>query len=239
VIPRVDESWTIARMVKEAVPATWETVFEYAMPELEQISELIEKQRKIYRLCPMQKDIFRAFQLTPFNKIKVVILGQDPYHTVLPDGMPVATGLAFSVRREHAIPPSLQNIYKELADNYPDFTVPRHGCLEEWAKQGVFFLNIGLTVVEGKPDSHTNMWIGFTRKVIRKIVEADENVIFVLWGARAQKFENFIGSAVTILKASHPSGRSANKGFLGCKHFLQINEKLKEMEKKPIDWNVL
>jgi len=238
-MPKVNQSWTIARMAKEATPITWEHVFEYAMPEIEQISELVEKQRKIHRLCPMQKDIFRAFQLTPFNKIKVVILGQDPYHTVLPDGMPIATGLAFSVRKRHAIPPSLQNIYKELGDNYPDFTIPRHGCLEGWAKQGIFFLNTALTVIEGKPDSHINIWTGFTRKVIRKIVEADENIIFVLWGGKAQKFEGFIGSAVTIFKAPHPSGRSAYKGFIGCQHFLQINERLKELEKEPIDWNVL
>ena len=239
VLPRIDESWTIEKIVKEGTPSTWKVVFEYAMPELEQISKIVEKQRKQFRLCPLQKDIFRAFHLTPFNKIKVVILGQDPYHTVLPNGIPIATGLSFSVRKINAIPPSLYNIYKELGKNYPDFTIPKHGCLEAWAKQGVFFFNTSLTVVEGKPDSHSNIWHGFTRKIIRKIVEDDESVIFVLWGRKAQNLEGHIGAAVTILKASRPSGKSADRGFFGCKHFLQINQRLEELGKEPIDWNVL
>ena len=239
VLPHIDESWSIERIVKEKTPSTWEDVFEYAMPELEQISKIVEKQRKMFRLCPLQRDVFRAFNITPFHKIKVVILGQDPYHTVLPNGIPIATGLSFSVRKCDAVPPSLHNIYKEVGDNYPDFTIPRHGCLEAWAKQGVFFLNTALTVVEGKPDSHTNIWYGFTRKVVRKIVEADESVIFVLWGRKAEKLEGHIGAAVTILKASHPSGKSAERGFFGCKHFLQINQRLEKLGKEPINWNVL
>jgi len=99
VLPYIDESWTIERIVKEKTPSTWEDVFEYAMPELEQISKIVEKQRKMFRLCPLQRDVFRAFNITPFHKIKVVILGQDPYHTVLPNGIPLATGLSFSVTK--------------------------------------------------------------------------------------------------------------------------------------------
>lgn len=239
VIPIVDEDWTVERIAKETVPLSWQSVFEYAMPELESISEIIERERETHTLCPQQRDLFRAFHLTPFNKIKVVILGQDPYPQILPNGVPRATGLSFSVRKDDSIPSSLNNIYGEVKDNYPAFEIPDHGCLEGWARQGILFLNVALTVREGKSASHINVWQGFTRKVIRRIVENHENVIFVLWGAFAQSMSGVIGGAVTSLTAAHPSGRSADRGFFDCGHFREINEKLVEKGYEPIDWNAL
>lgn len=236
VVPEPKDDWSIERIAKECVPVSWKNVFDYAMPEIESISEILESEKKKYTLCPQQKDIFRSFQLTPFHKIRVVILGQDPYPQVLGNGLPRATGLSFSVRKNDAIPSSLQNIYKEVKNNYPDFIIPGHGCLENWAKQGILFLNTALTVREGEPSSHINVWQGFTRKVIRRIVENNEKVIFVLWGAKAQSLSGVIGGAVTSLMASHPSGRSADRGFFGCEHFKEINEILTKLDETPINW---
>ena len=239
VVPAIQESWTVADVAKRAPPRGWEEVFDYAMPELESISETIERQRKMYRLCPQQKDLFRAFDLTSFQRVKVVILGQDPYPQVLPNGIPRATGLSFSVRKGDMIPSSLQNIYRELRNDVSSFKQPEHGCLEGWARQGILFLNTALTVQEGKASAHVNVWQGFTRKVIRRIVEHDEDVVFVLWGGFAQKMSGVIGSAVTIFTAAHPSGKSAENGFFGCKHFSLINEHLVKKGYTPIDWNDL
>jgi len=239
IVPAIQESWTIEEVAQKATPPGWEEVFEYAMHEIKSASEVVEIERKKYRICPMQRDLFRAFNLVPFDQVKVVILGQDPYPQVLSNGIPRATGLSFSVRKSDFIPSSLQNIYKELQDDIPDFKTPDHGCLEGWARQGVLFLNTALTLREGESGSHVNVWQGFTRKVIRKIVEENEDVIFVLWGGFAQKMTNVIGGAVTTLTSAHPSGRSANRGFFGCKHFSQINENLNEKGYKTINWNDL
>lgn len=239
ITPVIKETWTVAEVAKRATPYGWKEIFEYAMPEIESISETIEEDRKEYRLCPLQRNLFSAFDLVPFNRVKVVVLGQDPYPQVLSDGTPRATGLSFSVKKEDSIPSSLENIYKELQDDIPTFEVPDHGCLEGWAKQGILFLNTALTIREGDPASHIDVWQGFTQKVIRKIVENNEDVIFVLWGGFAQKMESVIGRSVTSLTAAHPSGRSADRGFFGCKHFSKINEHLIEHGYKPIDWNKL
>lgn len=239
VVPMIKEDWTVEEVAQKATPPGWEEIFKYTMPELENISEVVERERKIYRICPMQQDLFRAFNLVSFDRVKVVILGQDPYPQVLSNGIPRATGLSFSVRKDDFIPSSLENIYKELQDDIPGFEPPKHGCLEGWARQGVLFLNTALTLREDSPKSHINVWQGFTRKVIRKIVEENEDVIFVLWGGFAQKMMSVIGSSVTILTSADPSGRSANRGFFGCKHFSQINENLIEKGYEPIDWNDL
>jgi uracil-DNA glycosylase len=237
VIPDIEDSWTVEEIANKTCPSSWQSVFEYAKPELKQISEIIERESKTYRLCPSRKDTFRAFQLTPFDNVKVVILGQDPYPQVLTNGIPRATGLSFSVRKTDSIPSSLINIYRELADNYPDVTIPRHGCLESWARQGVLFLNTALTVREGKPGAHVNVWMPFTRKIIRRIVEEKKDVIFVLWGMHAQKMQRVIGDTTFCLTAAHPSGRNKD-GFLGCRHFIEINEFLEKKGYEPIDWQI-
>lgn len=238
-IPVADETWTVSRIAEECIPENWKPTFDYCAPELEVISEIIEEEKKKYVICPQQKDLFRAFQLTPFPKIRVVILGQDPYPQILGNGLPRATGLSFSVKKTDAIPLPLQNIYTELKNNYPDFKIPGHGCLEDWARQGVLFLNTALTVRENEPGSHINIWQGFTRKVIRRIVEHNENVIFVLWGLRVQKLAEVVGGAITKLMAAYPSGRNVDSEFFGCGHFKEINDIFEKRGEELIDWNKL
>ncbi len=187
--------------------------------------------KKIY---PKSTDIFNAFKYTPFDNVKVVILGQDPYH-----GAGQAHGLCFSVQEGIKPPPSLQNIFKEL---YTDLgaTIPKHGHLEKWARQGVLLLNTVLTVEAGKPQSHANIgWEIFTDKVIKVLNEKKQGLIFLLWGSPAQKKGQMIDpKRHYVLKAPHPSPLSAHRGFLGCRHFSKTNELLREMGKTEIDWSL-
>jgi uracil-DNA glycosylase len=229
---------TLMEFIQQNPIPSWKSVFKEAWPELEMISEKIEEERKKYRLCPALEDTFTAFQHTPFKSIKVVLLGQDPYPQVLADGRARATGLSFSVRRDDDIPSSLINIYKELQQSIPGFKTPSHGCLEKWTRQGVFLLNMGLTVRAGEPGSHVYLWSGFLYKVIRKIVESNPNVIFLLWGKEAQAMKRDIGDSVTKFTAWHPSGKNAGQGFVGCQHFAKVNRLLKKRGLTPIEWNL-
>lgn len=184
-------------------------------------------------IYPPQKDVFNAFRFTEFNQVKVVILGQDPYH-----GPHQAHGLSFSVRPGVPAPPSLMNIYKELANDMPGFKIPTHGFLQSWAQQGVLLLNTVLTVEAGKAHSHANLgWETFTDKVIEVLNAHREGVVFLLWGSHAQKKGNMIDcQRHHVLKAPHPSPLSAHRGFLGCRHFSQANQFLEQQGITPIDW---
>lgn len=186
-------------------------------------------------IYPPEADVFSAFKLTDFTRLKVVIIGQDPYH-----GPNQAHGLSFSVRPGVAIPPSLRNIYKELALEYPDFQMPGHGCLESWATQGVLLLNTVLTVVANQPNSHRQLgWEQFTDQVIRVISDRADPVVFLLWGAHAIKKQKLInGDRHHILTAPHPSPLSAHRGFLGCGHFSAANQWLQAQGKTPVQWQV-
>ncbi|WP_343154415.1 uracil-DNA glycosylase [Buchnera aphidicola (Aphis aurantii)] len=197
------------------------------------IINYIRKERLKKIICPSSKDIFNAFSLTPFNAIKVVIVGQDPYFL---DNQ--AHGLAFSVPKHEDIPPSLRNIYKELNSDFKKNYMFNHGCLENWAKQGVFLLNTILTVELGKPKSHNHIgWEIFTNKVIYYISTYKKSIIFLLWGNDAQRKHNLIDTNKHyILKSSHPSPLSAHRSFLGCKHFSKTNKILMECKKKEINW---
>jgi uracil-DNA glycosylase len=232
------DSSTLLDLVCQHPISSWKHVFKEAWPELEMISEKIQDEQTKYRICPDLEDIFTAFECTPFKSIKVVLLGQDPYPQVLPDGRSRATGLSFSVRQDDEIPSSLLNIYKELQQSIPGFKPPSHGCLEKWTRQGVFLLNMGLTVRAGQPGSHVYLWSGFLYKVIRKIVESNPNVIFLLWGAEAQAMKRDIGDSVTKFTARHPSGKNAGQGFIGCQHFAKVNRLLKKRGLTPIDWTL-
>ena len=183
---------------------------------------------------PPQKDVFNAFRFTELGDVKVVILGQDPYH-----GPGQAHGLAFSVLPGVAVPPSLGNIYKELQNNFPDFVRPDHGYLESWARQGVMLLNTVLTVEAGKARSHARLgWETFTDKVIELINQHCEGVVFLLWGSHAQKKGSIIDrKRHYVLQAPHPSPLSAHRGFLGCGHFAKTNEYFIERGLAPIDWS--
>lgn len=184
---------------------------------------------------PPKELIFNAFQTTPIESLKVVIVGQDPYHQ--PDQ---AMGLAFSVNKGVTVPPSLKNIYKNL-ENDPkvDFKTPKHGDLTNWANQGVFLINTVLTVTYNEANSHKKSgWLKFTDEVIRVVNKECDGVVFLLWGKPAEKKESMIdGKKHLVLKSSHPSPFSARYGFLDCGCFSEANEWLEEKGKGAIDWN--
>ena len=184
---------------------------------------------------PPERDVFNAFRTTEFGNVKVVILGQDPYH-----GAGQAHGLAFSVQPEIAVPPSLVNIYKELATDIEGFQIPQHGYLQHWAEQGVLLLNTVLTVRAGAAHSHATFgWEVFTDEVIRQLDKECEHLVFMLWGSHAQKKGAFIDrKRHLVLTAPHPSPLSAYRGFFGCKHFSQANAYLQAHGLEPIDWQV-
>ncbi|MEZ5037705.1 MAG: uracil-DNA glycosylase [Chitinophagales bacterium] len=186
-------------------------------------------------IFPKENNIFNAYNSTPFNKVKVVIIGQDPYH-----GTNQAHGLSFSVQNGIKPPPSLVNIYKEIKNNYPDFEIPNHGNLETWAKQGVLLLNSILTVEANKAASHQKRgWEHFTDASISKISKNREGIIFLLWGNFAQQKANLIDEQRHfILKAAHPSPFSAYNGFFGCQHFEKANQLLKQQGKEAINWQL-
>ncbi len=200
--------------------------------ELENFLLTEKEQGKV--IFPKKENIFRAFNLTPIDKIKVIILGQDPYH-----GDNQANGLSFSVNENIALPPSLKNIYKELHDDL-GCSIPQHGDLTSWAEQGVLLLNTVLTVQRSAANSHRDKgWEKFTTEVIKTINNQCKNVVFILWGSPAASKELLIdGSKHLILKAPHPSPLSSYRGFFGCKHFSLANNYLKNNNKKEINWQL-
>jgi uracil-DNA glycosylase len=216
---------------------SWKTPLlpEFASPSMQALRAfLVAEKAAGKRIFPPAKSWFRALDLTPLDQVRVVILGQDPYH-----GEGQAHGLCFSVMPGVRVPPSLVNIYKELE---ADLAIPRPrtGFLESWATQGVLLLNSVLTVEMGQAASHQRKgWEGFTDAVIRLVAARDEPVVFLLWGAYAQRKADFVDtSRHLVLKAAHPSPLSAHNGFLGCKHFSQTNAFLEGRGLKPIDWRV-
>jgi uracil-DNA glycosylase len=197
---------------------------------------LLEEKQSGHNVFPKGPDIFNALNHTPFDKVKVVILGQDPYH-----GQGQAHGLSFSVQKGVAIPPSLKNIYKELVEDFPGYQMPSHGELTKWADEGVLLLNATLTVRAHEANSHQGKgWEIFTDRIITELSEKREGVVFLLWGKYAQNKSALIdGTKHVILMAPHPSPFSAHTGFLGCKHFSKANEILVKEGKKPVDWQIV
>ena len=194
----------------------------------------IDNERKKHTIFPSEEDVFTAFKLSSFSKTKIIIIGQDPYH-----GRGQAHGLAFSVPDGKRIPPSLHNIFKEVQSDM-QISITKNGNLKKWASQGVLLLNATLTVREKEARSHQNLgWESFTDAVISKLSSEKNGLIFLLWGASAQKKASLINSKRHyILKTTHPSPFSAYKGFLGCKHFSKTNDLLKKNKQKTIDWNL-
>lgn len=186
-------------------------------------------------IYPKNADIFNALNTTPFDKVKMVILGQDPYH-----GAGQAHGLSFSVQRGVAVPPSLKNIYKELESDIEGFKAPNHGHLTHWAEQGVLLLNATLTVRASTPGSHQNRgWEIFTDEIIKAISQKLEHVVFLLWGKYAQQKATLIDQKKHyVLTSAHPSPFSAHTGFLGSRPFSKTNQLLIQNNLKPIDWNL-
>lgn len=198
------------------------------------LHEFVYKAYEEHIIFPDKKNIFAALKYTPYENVKVVILGQDPYH-----GLGEAHGMAFSVCPGIKIPPSLQNIYKELHEELGCY-IPNNGYLMKWARQGVLLLNSVLTVQKDLPASHRGIgWEAFTDKIIEEVNKKDEPVVFMLWGNFAKSKASLITNPKhLVLTCAHPSPFSARYGFFGCNHFKKANEFLKENGKQPIDWQI-
>lgn len=209
-------------------------ISEFNQPYMQGLKKFLVNEQKSKKIIyPKNSEIFNAFALTPVDQVRIVIVGQDPYH-----GINQAHGLCFSVKPNIPLPPSLLNIYKEL---YNDLgIVQQHGCLINWAKQGILLLNSVLTVRAGEAGSHSNKgWEQFTDQVIRVLNLLPRRIIFILWGNYALKKGQIINAKKhMVLKAAHPSPLSANRGFFGCKHFSMVNKLLADMGVDPIDWRV-
>ena len=221
-----------------SAPKSWESIIndERDKEYFQSVLAFVEQQRNSGKtVYPPQEQVFSAFDMTPFESVRVVILGQDPYH-----GANQAHGLAFSVLPGVKIPPSLRNMYKELAQDIDGFEIPSHGYLDTWASQGVLMLNTVLTVEEAKAHSHAKCgWETFTDAIIAELNQRSEPIIFLLWGAHAQKKGQAIDeNKHHVLVAPHPSPLSAHRGFFGCQHFSTTNKLLSSMDQQPIDWRL-
>lgn len=217
--------------------ATWRSALagEREKPYFQSILTFLEKERVAGKtIYPRNADIFNAMQYTPFDTVKVVIIGQDPYF-----GPNQAHGLSFSVMPPTPAPPSLRNIFKELSEDLGT-PAPKTTSLEKWAKQGVLLLNAILTVEAGKPQSHQNIgWQQFTDRIIKEVNERRQGVVFLLWGAFAQRKCAIIDrSRHHVLETTHPSPLSAHQGFLGCRHFSKANQLLRDEGQTEIDWSL-
>ena len=213
---------------------TWNEILAEEMQKdyYQELQAFVQKRRAEVRVFPEEKNVFNALELTPFESVKVVILGQDPYH-----GFGQAHGLSFSVQKGIPLPPSLKNIYKELQEDIGG-EFPTEGDLSHWAKQGVLLLNTVLTVEEGNANSHKGMgWERLTNRLIKSLNELKQPVMFILWGKPAQDKEKLITNPNhVILKAPHPSPLSAYRGFFGSKPFSRVNDILIQQGQTPICW---
>lgn len=217
------------------IEASWkkELAGEFEQEYFIRLTEFVKKEYQEGVVYPAPKNIFRSFDLCPFEQVQVVILGQDPYH-----GAGQANGLCFAVNEEVSTPPSLQNIYKEIESDLGKPLIHRSGDLSRWSTQGVLLLNATLTVRANTPGSHQKQgWERFTDAVIHNLSEKRENLVFILWGNYAKaKGAHIDRTKHLVLEASHPSPFSAHTGFFGCKHFSKTNEYLIAHDKKPIEW---
>lgn len=227
----------VSRSKQPCLEPSWQTRLgcEFEQDYMKQLRHFLQHEKKNKQVIyPQSKDVFNAFELTPFDQVKVVILGQDPYH-----GPNQAHGLSFSVRPGVKIPPSLMNIYKELQNDL-GIKPPSHGFLQSWAKQGVLLLNNVLTVQAGIAASHQGKgWERFTDRAIELLNACERPKVFVLWGAHAQrKGQSIDESRHLVLKSVHPSPLSAHRGFFGSKPFSQTNQFLSDQGMEPIDWSL-
>lgn len=198
------------------------------------LQQSLEEEYSLHTIYPQKENIFNALKSTPYSKVKVLLLGQDPYH-----GEGQAHGLAFSVQKGVQKPPSLMNMFKELRSDL-GILEPSHGCLTSWTEQGVLLLNTVLTVREGEPNSHKKLgWTTFTDKVISLLNQREDPVIFLLWGRNAaEKLPLITESRHYVLCCAHPSPLSASRGFFGSKHYSKVNTILERLGKEPINWQI-
>lgn len=216
------------------IPATWQAVLaeETSQPYYAELCEFVAKERAEHTIFPPEEDVFSALALTPYEHVRVLILGQDPYH-----GPGQAHGLCFSVQPKVKLPPSLKNIFKELASDLGE-EISTDGCLTRWAEQGVLLINAVMTVRQGAANSHKKKgWEQFTDAIIRKVNEKPDPVAFILWGAYAQKKTDLINTdRHRIFASAHPSPLSARNGFFGSRPFSQVNAWLEENKQAPVKW---
>lgn len=223
-------------MRTDTIPASWKSVLEaeFAKPYFAELSRYVDAERKSATVFPPEEEVFAALEATPYDKVKVLILGQDPYH-----GPGQGHGLCFSVKPGVAVPPSLVNMYKELETDL-GIARSKSGYLMSWAQQGVLLLNAVLTVRQAEPNSHKDRgWEQFTDAVIKAVSAKSDHVVFVLWGAYAKKKAKLIDAKKhTVLQGAHPSPLSASAGFFGSKPFSKINDDLEKNGRGKIDWSV-
>ena len=217
------------------VPESWREALrnETSQPYFADLSEFVLRERKASTVFPSEHEVFTALQLTSPDNVRVVIVGQDPYH-----GAGQAHGLSFSVQHGTRIPPSLRNVYAELHSDL-DLPIPSHGNLEAWAKQGVLLLNSSLTVREGEAGSHSGRgWETFTDAIISYLGSRQQHIVFVLWGAHAGKKVSLIGQQHTVVTSVHPSPLSAHRGFFGSRPFSLVNRALTDHNQPEINWAI-
>ena len=221
------------------LPNDWQAVLgdEFKKPYWAELMSFVAEERKNHEVFPPEDEVFSAFHATPFNDVKVVILGQDPYH-----GPGQAHGLSFSVQKGVRVPPSLVNIYKELHADL-GLPIPDHGNLTHWAEQGVLLLNASLTVEDGQPASHSKLgWEVITDAVVAAVAAKPEPCVFLLWGSharrKAERVPGLIGGHHLVLTAPHPSPLSAHSGWFGCRHFSKANAFLEAKGRGAVDWQV-
>lgn len=224
-------------MSKEILKNDWEPLLkeEFLKPYYTKLRGFLKEEYSVHTVYPNMEDIFNALHFTPFHEVKVVMLGQDPYH-----GPDQAHGLSFSVKPDVTVPPSLRNIFKEMKDDIGS-PMPDDGYLAGWAEQGVLLLNTVLTVRKGQAHSHQGMgWEQFTDHIIDVLNEKDRPVIYVLWGRAAQDKQALIDmNKHYVIKAPHPSPLSAHRGFFGSKPFSKINQLLRQIRQESIDWEAV
>lgn len=231
---QVSQFILFSKIMDVKIEKSWKTRLqgEFEAEYFQELTAFVKSEYQSYQIFPQAKNIFNAFDLSPFENTRVVILGQDPYH-----GEGQAHGLCFSVQEGTRIPPSLQNIFKEIKDDL-NIEIPSHGCLSRWAEQGVLLLNATLTVQAHQAGSHQKKgWEEFTDAVINLLSEQKEKLVFLLWGAYAQRKGELIDkSKHHVLESPHPSPFAAHRGFFGNKHFSKTNAYLKENGLKEIIW---
>lgn len=215
---------------------TWDKLLhdEFEKPYYKALCDFLKAERSTHNIFPPEEDVFNALRYTDYNDVKILIVGQDPYHE-----RGQAHGLSFSVREGIPQPPSLKNIFKELHSDLGCY-IPNNGCLTKWAKNGVMLLNTVLTVREGEANSHKNKgWEHFTDRIIDCLNSREKPVIFLLWGSNAkEKLSIITGKQHYVLSTVHPSPLSASRGFFGCRHFSKANEILNSLGETPIDWQI-
>ena len=231
--------WDNCNLKEQNIDSSWEDFFNKQTKQayFQELEKFLQQEQQIYcpdlQLYPPPNLVFNSLNQCPLEEVKIVLLGQDPYHNV---GQ--AMGLSFSVPEDVKIPPSLKNIYKELQNDL-GIETPQHGDLTKWSQQGVLLLNSALTVRQHCPNSHAKYWTPFTDNLIKYLSDQGD-IIFILWGGYAKKKKKLINTDRNyILEANHPSPLSCNRGgFFGCQHFSQCNQLLEKMNKKPIQWEL-